>query len=110
MDTSTWIAIWLPIFVLLFVILPAEEQRRRALMVKNRRRGKGFMANELLKKYLGRRCAVSTGSFGSTVTGVITAVEDNWVEVVTNKGPQLLNADYVTNIAPSEKKPGKEKA
>lgn len=63
------------------------------------------MTNELLKKYIGARCAVSTGSFGSSVTGVITALEDNWIEVTTGKGPRLLNADYVTNItqiAPKE--------
>ena len=56
------------------------------------------MANELIKKYIGKTCAVYTGSFGSSVNGLITAVEDNWIEVETKKGAQLVNADYVTNI------------
>lgn len=62
------------------------------------------MTNELLKKYIGVRCVVSTGSFGSSVTGEITALEDNWIEVTTNKGPQLLNIDYITNITQVKQK------
>ena len=56
------------------------------------------MANELIKKYVGKKCIVTTGSFGSSVTGQISAVEDNWIEINTKKGPQLVNADYITNI------------
>ena len=33
------------------------------------------MTNELLKKYLGHNCIVSTGTFGSTASGVISAIE-----------------------------------
>ena len=76
MNAATWIAIYLPIFILLFVIIPAE-QHNRILVCRKRKRGKRLMTNELLKKYLGCQCIVSTGSFGSTVTGVISAIEDN---------------------------------
>lgn len=62
------------------------------------------MTNELLKKYVGSRCVVSTGSFGTSVTGVISTVEDNWMEVTTNKGPRLINVDYITNISITDKK------
>ena len=57
------------------------------------------MANELIKKYIGKKCIISTGSFGDSVTGEITDVAENWIEVNTKKGSRLLNADYVTNIA-----------
>lgn len=62
------------------------------------------MANELLEKYIGSQCTVSTGSFGTTATGVIRAVVDNWIEMETSKGPRLLNADYVTNIMQARSK------
>ena len=103
MNAGTWVAIYLPIFMLLFVILPAA-QRQRILAIRNRKRGKHSMTNELLKKYVGSRCVVSTGSFGTSVTGVINIVEDNWIEVTTNKGPRLINADYITNISVTDKK------
>lgn len=95
MDTAVWIAVFLPLFLMLFTWY-ADDRHRRILAV--RRRGRDTMTNELLKKYLGSRCVVSTGTFGSTVTGVISAVEENWIEVTTKKGPRLMNADYVTNI------------
>lgn len=56
------------------------------------------MANELIKKYVGKQCVVTTGSFGSSATGQILAIEDNWIEINTKKGPQLINTDFVTNI------------
>lgn len=61
------------------------------------------MTNELLKKYLGRKCIVSTGSFGGTAIGVISAIEDNWIEVETKQGSRLLNVDYVTSVIESKK-------
>lgn len=96
MDTATWIAIYLPLLLVLFLAMQAGRQR---LIAKRRRkRSERPMTNELLKSYVGCRCIVSTGSFGSTVTGTVSAVSDNWIEVTTKQGARLLNADYVTNI------------
>ena len=90
-------AIYAAIFVLLFVILP--QQRRMAVKrVRNRRKRAGYMTNEMLKNLIGKKCTVcSQNSFG--VTGVITNIEDNWLEITNDKGiAKYLNADYVTNI------------
>jgi hypothetical protein len=57
------------------------------------------MTNDLIKKYTGKHCAISTGAFGNSVAGTIISVEDNWVEVSTKKGSRLVNADYITDIA-----------
>ncbi len=103
MDTAQWLAIYLPLFLILFVFLPAS-QRRRLLAARKRKRERRAMANELLKKYIGKTCTVSTGSFGTTAVGVISTVEDNWIEVATKKGPRLFNTDYVTNIIPEPQK------
>lgn len=102
MDMATWVAIVLPLFVLLFIIFPSA-QARRIVAIQKRKRGVHTMTNELLKKYLGRRCIVSTGSFGNTAIGVINAIEDNWIEVETKQGPRLLNVDYVTSVIESKK-------
>jgi ferredoxin-fold anticodon binding domain-containing protein len=63
-----------------------------------RKRRHATMTNELIRKYIGKQCIVSTGSFGTVAVGQIVAVEDNWIEVITKKGSQLLNSDFVTNI------------
>lgn len=62
------------------------------------------MSNELVEKYLGKTCLVSTGAFGSALKGEITVVKDNWIEITDKKGTKLLNLDYVTHISPIEEK------
>jgi len=56
------------------------------------------MKNELICKLIGTFCTLSTGAWGSAVQGKIVAVTDNWIEVETKKGIQLVNADYVSGI------------
>ena len=57
------------------------------------------MINELVKKYIGKYCMVSTGTLGTAAIGEITTMQDNWIEVSTKKGDMLLNADFVTNLS-----------
>jgi hypothetical protein len=102
MDTATWIAICMPIFVLLIIVLPQRHMIMAAK--KNRRkRGNAIMANEIVKKFLGKTCTIyTTGTFGC-VKGQISTVEDNWIEVITKKGSQLVNAEFVTVITETGK-------
>ena len=66
--------------------------------------------NELIKKYIGKEVIIYTSS-ASGVTGTVTAIEDNWVEIEDKNGQkQIVNSDYVSRIQeyPRNKK-GKEK-
>lgn len=56
------------------------------------------MTNELIKKYIGKTCNISTGSFGTNVIGKIIDVNDNWIEVETKKGKELINAEFIQSI------------
>ena len=56
------------------------------------------MANELVNKYIGKNCHINSGSFGTNVKGKITDVNDNWLEVETKQGNQLVNADFIQSI------------
>ena len=56
------------------------------------------MTNEIIKKYVGKNCKVSTGSFGTNVVGEIINVNENWIEIETKKGKELINADFVQSI------------
>lgn len=93
----------MPMFVLFFVILP---QRRRLMQaVKHRMRAKKGEINmcELLRKYINKNCIVSTGTFGINVTGVIREIKDNWIELETKKGKELINSEFIQSVKIKEK-------
>ncbi|AET69004.1 hypothetical protein Desor_3521 [Desulfosporosinus orientis DSM 765] len=56
------------------------------------------MTNELINKYVGKKCIISTGSFGTNVKGTIAAVKENWIEIETSKGQELINAEFIQSI------------
>ncbi len=56
------------------------------------------MTNEVVSKYIGKNCKISTGSYGTTVVGKIVNVNENWIEVETKKGIELVNADFIQSI------------
>lgn len=99
MNLSVWIAIYMPIFTLLFVILPQQHAIRRALISKLKKsKGVITMTNELVKKYVGNTCHISTGTFGVSVVGKIININGNWIEIETKKGNQLINSEFIQNI------------
>jgi len=58
------------------------------------------MANEVIKKCIGKNCRLlSTGSAGITVvTGKIIDVNEIWIEIETKKGNVFVNAEFVQSI------------
>lgn len=63
-----------------------------------KKRGFKIMANEIIKKYIGVKCILSTGTFGTNSVGVILNVNENWVEVKTKRGIEIINAEFVQHI------------
>jgi len=61
------------------------------------------MNNEILQGYVGKYCTLSTGAYGSSIKGKILRVVENWIEVDTRWGKQLVNAYFVTLIRVNEK-------
>jgi len=98
MDSSQFVAIYMPLFILLFVIIPSQNEWKKSYMTKKIKRRVTRMNNELLMKFKGKDCKISTGSFGVNVVGTIIEVNDNWIEVETKKGYELLNADFIQSI------------
>lgn len=99
MSSSTWIAIYMPMFILFFIIIPQQREMEKAAVLKiKKRKGVIIMTNEVIKKYIGKNCRISTGSFGTNVTGIILDVNNNWLEVETKKGKELINADFIQSI------------
>lgn len=92
---------WILIFILLFVI-PAKRawQHRQAMVSKRnrvkRRKGESTM-NELIRSYIGKEVIIWASS-SSGVTGTLTKIEENWVELEDKYGTQILNTDYISRI------------
>lgn len=99
MNTGTWVAIYMPLFILLFIILPQQRVFHKAIILKIRKRnGVVEMTNALIKRYIGKSCFISTGTFGTSVKGKIIDVNENWLEIETKKGNELINAEYIQSI------------
>jgi hypothetical protein len=43
-------------------------------------------------------CHISTGTFGVNVVGKIMNVNENWIEVETKKGNELINLEFIQRI------------
>jgi len=99
MSFGTWIAIYIPLFVLFFVLIPQQNlmHAQAYKMIVKRRRSR-MLDHKLIKKYIGRECKITTGSYGTTTSGKVLDVKENWIEIETRKGIELMNAEFVQNI------------
>lgn len=99
LSPGTWIAIYMPIFIIFFIILP-EQRHTQKLMIKKKKNKKGamIMTNTMLKKYIGKNCRISTGSFGTNVNGTIIDINENWIELETSKKTELINTEFIQSI------------
>ena len=100
MDISIWIAIYLPIFFVIFIILPAQKRRIGVLKKIKKKRGLIKMSNELIKNYIGKKCTIAiSGGFGQTYSKVkIVEIIDNWIKVESKGKEDLINIDYIQSI------------
>ena len=99
MNPGSWIAIYMPLIIIFFIIIPQQRAAQKAVLFRIRKKkGVGKMLNELIKKYIGKKCLITTGSFGTNVKGIIIDVNENWVELETKKGLELINAEFVQSI------------
>ena len=90
------------IIILCCFIIPASNARRmrqirRARHNRRKRSNGGINMNELIKSFIGKNVIISGDSTGTE--GIITKIEDNWIEVEDRKGKkELVNCDFVSRI------------
>ncbi len=94
------------IVIYLCIILPAVNIRN-VRRINKRKRRLSPMSNEILKKFIGKRCTIMAynSGFGETVT--IDDVSENWVSVTAKDGSvKVINTDYVISVSevPEKKK------
>lgn len=92
-----YISIWM-MLIIIFMIIPQQiEKRRIKNRIVKRKRGHKRMTNELVKKYIGCECEIaSSGMTG--IVGKITETNENWIEVQTKKGYEVVNLDFIQKI------------
>jgi len=99
LNAGAWVAIYMPIFILLFLILPQQRAVHKVVQMQIRKRkGVAEMTNELVKNYIGKNCYINAGSFGPNVKGIIIDVNENWLEIETKKGKELINGEFIQRI------------
>ena len=99
MNSGVWIAIYMPIFILIFVIAPLQREMKRYKILKiKKKKGLKIMTYEVIKKCIGKKCRISTGSYGTNLEGKIIEINENWIEVETKKGIKFINAEFVELI------------
>lgn len=54
--------------------------------------------NVLLERCTGRECVFVMGASGGSVKGTVLSVRENWLELQTKKGAQLVNSDHISQI------------
>ena len=101
--------VWLALLLLFFLLFAGPRRRLRRRRDRRRRKERRMSMNEMIRQLLGKRCVVCLdGSFGGSLTGVLEALEDNWLSVRTGKNGalELVNLDYVNKISelPEKKK------
>lgn len=108
-----WISICMLILVLSLLYQQRGELRQVVRRIQKRRKG-GKAMSETLQQFLGRECVITLAN-GSGITGVVKAIDGNWVTVQTGKLDEeninLLSLDYIMRIREYPKnKNGKRKS
>lgn len=97
-DSVNWYLYFI-IFFLLFII-PAIRQTDFIRQKRIRKRREMCpVTNEILKRFIGKKCSIVSynSSFGEV--GVIEDVSENWIVVTANNGAQkVVNSDYVMSV------------
>ncbi|QNO14066.1 hypothetical protein HYG86_04395 [Alkalicella caledoniensis] len=96
---------FIPIFVLLFVILPQHKKIKGKVatgkIIKKKRRVK--MSYEALRKLIGKKCSINT--LDQYVEGQVLTLDGNWleIEVETRKGYknkiEMVNVEFIEKIS-----------
>ena len=53
--------------------------------------------NTLILNYIGKECVLTIPNQGS-VAGVIKQINENWVEIETAEGLEVVNLDYISRV------------
>jgi hypothetical protein len=100
MNISTWIAIYLPIIIIFFIVIPSNNRKIAFILrLKRKKKGRNRMSNSMIESLIGKEVMISTGSIGSSYDKVtVVEVVDNWMKVEKKGKIDLINIDFIQGI------------
>lgn len=85
--------------IFLFVIILYRKKKRNnqiEILRKTRNRRNRIMSGDMLKVFIGKDCVVYT--IDKYVSGIIEQINDNWLNIKTQDGLEMLNIDYIVRV------------
>jgi len=99
LDSSNFIAIFLPLFLIFVIIIPSQRRKIFIARMMRKKRGESKVSNELIKSCVGKICTISTGSLGSAYHKVkVVEVVDKWIKIESKGSENLINSDYILDV------------
>lgn len=93
---------WYIYFVVIYLCIFLPMMNRNAVRRINNKKKRRLnpMSNEILKKFIGKKCSIMSynSGFGETVT--VDDVSENWVSVTVKDGSvKAINIDYIISVS-----------
>ena len=104
MEPSTYLSL-LPVWILLFVILPAQRRRKRTILA-NKLLNKELENREmfeLAKRFIEKECIIYAFD-GNQYTGVIKEVNEGAILIEKKGNAEAINLNFVVRIRETKKK------
>ena len=101
MNPATFVAIYLPLIIVLIISAQRKKNVNLLKAAKNHKKKKGESIMEAVaQKYMGKGVSVTTVS--ETHVGILTGHYDGWI-TLTYKGKDTeINCDYIVKILPRD--------
>ncbi len=86
------------VLVFLLIVINTKTKRKKQVEVLKRiRKGRNKIMNgDMLKAYIGKECVVYV--LDKYVSGTVEAVNDNWLNIKTQDGLEMINIEYIVRI------------
>ena len=93
----SYFTVFIAFLLLLWLSFERSATIRRIIMKKKKRRR--IRMNELISGFVCKDCIVYiSASSGTSINGVITSLNENWITVKTAGGEEVINLDYVIRV------------
>ena len=101
-----WNILFLCVFLPLFIAWQQQREANqfRALKIMRRKRKGQTIMSDSLRRFVGKECIVWVmGMSGGAVSGLVEAVEDNWLLVRSKGKTEMINVDFISRIQEKKK-------
>lgn len=90
--------LWIVVIFLFVIVFHDKKKRNKQIEIlrKIRNRRNRIMNGDMLKIFVGKDCVVYT--VDKYVSGVIEQINDNWLNIKTKDGLEMLNIEYIVRV------------